>query len=145
MLMLLAPDHTETPGTDICSFIIALPQLSAHHHFPPPSLPSTIFSLPSTHAHLVLPRPSGLGTCLSLPGMLSSLSYFSSIIIIATFLRVSSISLHFQKPSLMSLASKGALQFSAPTSGRHLSTCLEPFCFHLFPEQVTCSWIAPAA
>ena len=40
-------------------------------------------------------------------------------------------SLHFQKPSLMFLASMGALQFSAPTSGRHLSTCLEHFCFHL--------------
>lgn len=49
----------------------------------------------------------------------------------ATFFHVSSISLHFQKPSLMSLASMGALQFSAPTLGRHLSTCLEHFYFHL--------------
>lgn len=132
MLMLLVPDHTENPGTDICSFIIALPQLSALHHFPPSSLPSTIFSLPSTHAHLALPKPSGLDTCLSLSGMLSSFFYFSWIIIICYFL-----SCLFNIPPLPETFPDVFSFYGCPPVlcthhlWRHLSTCLEHFCFHL--------------
>ena len=144
--MLLVPDHTENPGTDICSFIIALPQLSAPHHFPPSSLPSTVFSLPSIHAHPALPKPSGLDTCLSLAGMLSSFFYFSWIIIICYFL-----SDLFNIPPLPETFPNVFCFYGCPPvpcihlreTPLHLfRTFLFP---SLFPEQVArSSWFAPA-
>ena len=140
--MLLVPDHTENPGTDICPFVRALPQLSAPTTFYYSVSPLQSFLCPALMP--TLPSPSLQDLAHAPP--CSSLFYFSWIIIICYF----SSDLFKIPPLPETFPDVFSFHGCPPVLCTHLRETplylFRTFLFSsLFPEHVThSSWFAPA-